>query len=365
MAVRAYSPVLPSVELFGAYEGIVSATGVNQKVSLTFTPTTGNLTIVPYDGDANISQLQLEVGSTPSSYIPTLVSSTVTRAADTMTIPAVNMPWPEPVVIGPEVVTNGTFDDGLTGWTSGGFDSSILEGGGARIERDAVTNSALVQTGVFETGKLYEISYDVISGSGNTGASILLVGKNIDSVVGSYSVVYYASTTVFEARCYSGNFAVLDNISVREINPLAVSIQMEGTMTYADLDTSTGNPIFATWQADANNNIILKNNTYGASITGRVDFIQEAGGVVDVVTSGNTAYTPGINVPFNIASRHGSTFLNGAVDGVALTANTTPTALPDLSATDMQIGSTFMGTIKLFRVWADDLTDAGIAEASA
>ena len=75
-------------------------------------------------------------------------------------------------------------------------------------------------------------------------------------------------------------------------------------------------------------------------------------------------YTPDINVPFNIASRHGSTFINGAVDGTALTANTTPTALPDLSSTDMQIGSTFMGTIKLFRVWADDLTDEGIEEAS-
>ena len=80
---------------------------------------------------------------------------------------------------------------------------------------------------------------------------------------------------------------------------------------------------------------------------------------------GKHVYSSGINVPFNIASRHGSTFINGAVDGTALTANTTPIALPDLSATDLKLGYDFMGTIGKFRVWSDDLTDTGIATASA
>ena len=129
--------------------------------------------------------------------------------------------------------------------------------------------------------------------------------------------------------------------------PLAVSIKMEGTMTGQSRT-------FAKWTLDANNEILLQS---GAS---DFTFTQEAGGVVDTVTGGS--YTSGINVPFSSGSRHGSTFLNGAVDGTALTANTTPTALPDLSATNIQIGSDFMGTIKLFRVWADDIADAGIAE---
>jgi hypothetical protein len=77
-----------------------------------------------------------------------------------------------------------------------------------------------------------------------------------------------------------------------------------------------------------------------------------------------TAYTPGVLVPYNIASRHGSTFINGAVDGVALTADTTPVALPDLSATDFNLGFDYMGTISMLRVWADDLADVGIAEAT-
>jgi hypothetical protein len=59
------------------------------------------------------------------------------------------------------------------------------------------------------------------------------------------------------------------------------------------------------------------------------------------------------------------TFLNGAVDGVALTANTTPTNLPDLSATDLELAYDYMGTVERFRVWGLDLGDGGIELASA
>jgi len=205
------------------------------------------LRITDPDGTESVKVLrqQLEAGSTPSSYIPTS-GSTVTRAADTLTIPSANLPW----------------------------------------------------------------------------------------------------------------------------NPLAVSIQMEGTMTYADrgLGSSSvggqGEVVWVDWRADSSNYVDLVLSTSG-SRTGQLLVIQEYSTTIDLASSGFSVFSPGINVQFNISSRHGSTFVNGAVDGVALTANTTPIALPDLSSTDMDIGSIFMGTIKLFRVWADDLTDAGIEEASA
>jgi hypothetical protein len=124
--------------------------------------------------------------------------------------------------LGEELVTNGDFSDGLTGWTSGAFDAATLEAGGARIERSSVPalNSAIIQASIFETGKMYRILYDVVSGSGNAGTALLINGVNASSVVGSYSIVFTAPTVSFEARCYLGNFAVLDNISVRKLELL-------------------------------------------------------------------------------------------------------------------------------------------------
>ena len=130
----------------------------------------------------------------------------------------------------------------------------------------------------------------------------------------------------------------------------AMSIAMEGTMDGANLT-------FVSWQEGADNLISI---TSGAS---DFSFTQEAATVVDTVSGGS--YTSGVNVPFSIASRHGSTFINGAVDGTALTENTTPVALPDLSTTDLNLGYDFMGTIKTFRMWADDISDVGIEEASS
>jgi len=69
-------------------------------------------------------------------------------------------------------------------------------------------------------------------------------------------------------------------------------------------------------------------------------------------------------VPINVSSRHGSTFVNLATDGTSYTANTTPTALPDLSSTDLNLADNYMGTISEFRVWDKDLGDAGIVEAT-
>ena len=122
--------------------------------------------------------------------------------------------------------------------------------------------------------------------------------------------------------------------------------------------------VFHQWQFDSNNRISARVATNSTKI-GDPFFEQAALGVSDLITGEDDTFTPGINVPFNIASRHGFTFINGAIDGTALTADTTPTSLPYLENTDMQIGSTFNGTIKLFRMWADDLKNEGIAEASA
>jgi len=169
-----------------------------------------------------------------------------------------------------------------------------------------------------------------------------------------------AYINLYSAIGADGLTTIWDNVSVREINPLSVSIQVDGRVTYSD-DANTNDIV--QWQIDAGNTIRLYRSCAGAR-TGELGFYQ-AITVADNVDTINDYLTPGVLVPYNIASRHGSTFINGAVDGVALTENTTPVALPDLSAADLELGYDYMGTIGTFRVWDQDLGDDGIVTATA
>jgi hypothetical protein len=141
----------------------------------------------------------------------------------------------------------------------------------------------------------------------------------------------------------------------------AVSIQMDGRATWSDEDDNfTVIPLL--WQQDSNYRIIWYWDTRTTSE--EVNFGQTYSGIFDGVDDVSANYSTGINVPFNIAGRHGSTFINGAVSGTALTANTTPTALPDLSSTDLQLAFDYMGCLKTFRMWNVDLSDEGLEEAT-
>jgi len=320
---------------------------------------------------------QTEEASTPSSLIPTS-GSTVTRAAETFTIPSANLPWPEPQYIGDELVTNGTFDSDVSGWSGVNSATVTFNSGRAEVDIAAVSGSGVSSDAdvSVEAGKVYLVSADVEIGT-YTGSSVILnlIGSNSPSqaVAGSgvttVSYVFYGSTTtntsvrVLRGSADTGTIYV-DNVSVREINPLSVSIGMEGRMTYAD-NAQESEVTFVGWPSTGAVPYIRTVLRTNGSYVGAFRTIQYDGTTADSVSEAvSGSYSPDILVPYNIASRHGSTFINGAVDGVALTANTTPTALPDLSSTDLSLAYKYMGTISEFRVWDRDITDDGLEEAT-
>ena len=204
------------------------------------------------------------------------------------------------------------------------------------------------------------VSYEIPNGDNVQSCSsadvILIAGSQFEQ--GATPSSYIPTTTATVTRAAETLTVPAANLPYDSTN---MSIQMDGKMTYADNDGDNGKMF--SWHLNNSNNIYSMLSTYQAR-TGAIYWVQESGNVLDAVTGPATSYSPDTNVPFNFASRHGSTFINGAISGTALTANTTPTALPNLSSTDLNLGETFMGTIGEFRMWSDDLGDVGIVEAS-
>lgn len=75
-----------TITLSGVYSGALVGTGVNNRVTLTFTPTAGTLTVTV---SGSVRYANLEQGKRASSWIQTL-GSTATRAADVANITGTN-----------------------------------------------------------------------------------------------------------------------------------------------------------------------------------------------------------------------------------------------------------------------------------
>jgi hypothetical protein len=206
------------------------------------------------------------------------------------------------------------------------------------------------------------LSLEVPNGDGVQSCSaadvILVAGSQFE--LGATPSSYIPTTSATVTRAAETLTVPAANLPYDNTN---MSMQIDGKMTYVDTGAQY-EALQYRWQLNATNYISTNMQTVGGR-TGQPIFSQrQSTSGLDQVAGGNNVYTPDTNVPFNLAGRYGSTFINGAHEGTLLTANTTPTILPDLSATDLSLGYVFMGTIGQFRMWDEDLTDAGITAAS-
>lgn len=322
--------------------------GLSDRADFTGTLISNNLPLYTGDNTSGVYiwGAQLEAASTASSYIPTS-GSTATRDAGTLTVPAANLPWPTPRVIGPEL-----FSD---------FPSEgewVDNGDGSWTVTNATTNTDLRADGLTTLGKHYEYSFDITT----TAPLIVYLSSTVPVFYssGSYTFNSVATSSFFLFRATPGTTATVSNISVREIDPLSVSIQMDGLETFADEGSATQETLFD-WRVDSNNRITLALDTDSTKV-GTLTLTMVNGSGTDETISTTAELTPGVNDPFNVAIVCTSNEIGIALDGTAETRVSHSIGLPDLSGADATLGGN--GTRRLVRAWNQDITDAGIEAAS-
>lgn len=167
---------------------------------------------------------------------PSDLSTLYQDAAGTTPVTAVEQPVglmldkAQGMMLGPELVSNGTFDSGITGWTAGLL--ATVESSAGLLKVTPTGTAAGYAWTSFQTiiGHTYKLSYTDFSGTSAIGR--LRAGnapdalQNFNLIKGtapvSGSLVFTAQydttyLTLTEADGVAGTYLTIDNISVREI----------------------------------------------------------------------------------------------------------------------------------------------------
>jgi len=217
---------------------------------------------------------QLEVGTSPTSY-QSIVTPEITYVADvqpqpilyqdqagTTPVTAVEQPVSlmldksKGLVIGGELVTNGDFSNGTTGWSV--FTGVTISGGTANF--NTTSNDPLISSSIAITaGKVYIVEFDIVSYT--RGTLTLLLGTTTSvtvpspSVLGRKKLFVTAGTSTpnvrFQGGFGSGIELSLDNISVKEI---------AGNHAYTPSTASTSRPTLS-----ARYNLLTYSDNFSAS----------------------------------------------------------------------------------------------------
>lgn len=174
-------------------------------------------------------------GVNGAGYDPSDFSTLFQDAAGTTPVTAVEQPVglmkdkSKGLVLGPELVTNGDFSNGTTGWTAGGTASLSVVNGRLRILQTGTTAAWAYQSLSTVKGRRYWVSLNFESVSGSTLA--VFVGTTIGGIetyvatpgnVTSYTFSFVATATshyigVQPWTISLNREAYFDNISVREL----------------------------------------------------------------------------------------------------------------------------------------------------
>jgi len=157
--------------------------------------------------------------------------------------------------------------------------------------------------------------------------------------------------------------ASIDNVSVREIDPLAVSIQMDGRMNVTDAASENTN-LFDWAESPEIMQLTVETNNG----TPRFLWRKSDGTTNQAVRTANGSVSVGLFSEFNAAARATTTDAQVAISGTASANSDTGTAFVPAVNNDLPLfKATLPGeyTIRTFRMWDSDLGDTGIEEASS
>lgn len=226
-----------TITFSSAYAGSLVGTGASDRVSVTFTPAAGNLvctvtgtvTEAQCESASTVTDYQAVSTSWPATYtalaqaagypISLYADRAGTTAVDTPdTVVGVQLDLSEGLVLGPELVTNGTFDSDAW-WTKDNGWS--IDSGVAAITNAPDVFDQIKRTGLLTVGKFYYTSLDAIAKSGTGAGSFVCLGGGALNYsitgIGTHGFKGRADAGTFSVRTYQGGNLTVDNISVREI----------------------------------------------------------------------------------------------------------------------------------------------------
>lgn len=250
-------------------------------------------------------------------------------------------------------VDDGTLNGGM--WTTYTDHSSVEDWG---------THWKLNVTGKFPAGSSTSVALQLFPAHNNTSGfgSSASTGSH---VVGGIQVETGSVASSYIPTSGSTVTRAAETLTIEHENlpwsSSAVSIAMEGRVNYFDTDGYEA-VIFNEIYKDSNNELSFRIDDAGADVGKLVMRHRQSG--TDVYPALSNTVSEGMFSPFNVSYRATSTEAQVAADGIT-TANASSVAgMPDAEEGDMELGKRFMGTISSLRMWANDIADAGIVEAT-
>ena len=144
------------------------------------------------------------------------------------------------------------------------------------------------------------------------------------------------------------------NLSIREIEPRAITIGMRGKISYED---ANGAFTVVFLQQGSGANPTLRHSLATSGTREGQFWFQQIGNENSAANSSPSDLTPGNEVPFAYIVTHGDNVNNAGVSGISYPFDFKPSILPGLQGLEMRLAEKANATIEQFVIWVGDPGD--------